>query len=169
MSDKKPNPSDPPAELSESQYLERQAQHARQAMRLALKAAQNRLVEGIDPRLWTKEFPWIAVGVATTAGFAAAAAAIPSKKQQVLRRLHKLEEQLRVKTQPAATEASSNGKHKAKAQSSWSSGILKEIVSVAKPLIVAAMSAGMGAKAGQQAAQPDAQAAGEELDPASSI
>jgi hypothetical protein len=49
------------------------------------------LARGADPRLWLKQYPWATLAGATVAAFTAAAVAIPSKEQQALRRLARIE------------------------------------------------------------------------------
>jgi len=54
------------------------------------------LADGADPRQWLKVAPWTTLAGAAVAGFLAAAAVVPSKEEQALRRLRKLEKALEI-------------------------------------------------------------------------
>src|SRR5947208_2034202 len=82
------------SKLSESEYLEKQARDAQAAMSRVLQDLKTRLGQGVDPKAWAREHPWIAVGAAAVAGFAATAALVPSKEEQTLKKLAAIERAL---------------------------------------------------------------------------
>src|SRR5579864_8012996 len=82
-----PSPDTPPAELSESEYLAQQAHNAQLAMSKAWQDIKLRLGQGVDPRAWAHEHPWMALGAAAVAGFVATATIVPSREQQALKKL----------------------------------------------------------------------------------
>ena len=90
-------------EPTESEYLAQQAQAAQAALRLAWDEFKGKLEHGVDPKAWAKQHPWIAIGGAAVAGFAATAALVPSKEEQALRKLAELERALHPPT-PAETK-----------------------------------------------------------------
>ena len=136
-----PPPDAPAAKLSESEFLAQQAEMARTAMMRSLSEIKTRLAQGADPKAWAREFPWITVGAAAVAGFAAAATLIPSKEDQALKRLAKIERALN--PCPPRHE-SSNGDGEKKAGGGILGNILHEALSMARPLLVGLLSGGMG-------------------------
>lgn len=67
----------PPRNLdqeSESEFLQHEAQQARQAIERSLEELKASLHTAADLRLWAQHHPWLTVGAASAAGFAAGAA-----------------------------------------------------------------------------------------------
>lgn len=62
----------PPIALTEDEFLERELRATRAALRAELRQMKASLGQAADVRLWTRHHPWTSVGVAATAGFAAA-------------------------------------------------------------------------------------------------
>jgi hypothetical protein len=79
------------APLTETQFLARQTTDAKAAIARSLKDLEHELLATADPRAWMKVHPWATLGAAAIAGFAAAAAAVPSPEEQALKRIAKLE------------------------------------------------------------------------------
>ncbi len=71
-----------------------QATEARAAISKTFKQIQKDLAKGADPRLWLREHPWATLAAATASGFGAASTVVPSKEQQALKRLARLERAL---------------------------------------------------------------------------
>src|SRR5918998_1038116 len=90
----KPGPTADPAKLSEAEYLTQQAENAKAAIAAAMKELTAKLGEGVNPIDWAKRYPWASVGASAVAGFVAASLLIPSKEQQALARLAKIERAL---------------------------------------------------------------------------
>jgi hypothetical protein len=84
----------PKTPIGEAQFLTDQANQASAAMSNAIKQIQRDLLKGVDPRLWVNEHPWMTLAAATVGGFVAATVTVPSKEQQALKRLEKLERAL---------------------------------------------------------------------------
>lgn len=131
-------------------YLTQQASEASAAISAAFGALADDLKKGVDPQAWAKRYPWAAVGAAAVAGFFAASAAVPSKEQQALKKLERIERALRPsypegEPYPQAVAAREG---QAKAQDkSFASKIMSEIFSALKPALSSALAAGISAKA----------------------
>src|SRR4051812_41641164 len=78
--------SKPDAPASESAFLTKQAADAKAAIARVSEELKNDLAKGVDPRAWMQVAPWTTLASAAVAGFLAAAATIPSKEEQALRR-----------------------------------------------------------------------------------
>src|SRR3954452_3884664 len=77
--------------LGESEFLTKQAADAKAAISRVVSDMKNDLAKSADPRGWMQVAPWTTLGVAAVAGFVAAAVAVPSKEDQALKRLKKIE------------------------------------------------------------------------------
>ena len=83
-----------PSDATEAGYLTNQANEAAAALSQALAALKQDLVKGVDPKVLAKQYPWAAVGAAAVAGFVTASAVVPSKEQQALKKLERIERAL---------------------------------------------------------------------------
>jgi hypothetical protein len=147
----KPNEK-PKGPASEAEFLQRQADEARKALSAAFGDLSRSLRDGVDPTAWTKEHPWAMVAGAAVAGFAAAAAFVPSKEDQALRRLAKIEKALmpeRSKRDGQAVDASEDGGAKdfAKGRTGFLGAIGRQVLETIKPALMSALTAGITAKA----------------------
>jgi len=113
-----------------------------------LKDLKAKLGQGVDPKAWAKEHPWIAVGAAAVAGFAATAALVPSKEEQALKKLAAIERALNVGRE--RVEPNGNGKHEK------GGGMLKTVLTEAagllRPVLASFVASQMG---GQQPSQSE--------------
>src|SRR6187455_580325 len=75
-----------PADLTEAQFLQQQAELAKAAIARTFQRFAAELGQGANPIEWAKEYPWISVGAAAVAGFVAANVLIPSKEDQALKK-----------------------------------------------------------------------------------
>lgn len=66
-------------DVSEADFLGEEAQRAKAAVVRSLREIQEDLKAAVDIREWAREHPWMAVGIASLAGFAAAAASRPAE------------------------------------------------------------------------------------------
>jgi len=141
---------DDAAKLSEAEFLRQEADRARQALMRSWSDAKAHLLHGADPRAWTGEHPWMALGGAAVAGFAAAAVLVPSKEEQALKKLAALERALsgvEPKAPAPATGASTNGDAAAiKAKHGWLTTLALELIKTIRPALVSALTAGIAAK-----------------------
>jgi hypothetical protein len=150
------------AGVGESAYLQRQQQLARQAMSRAVGDLFSFGKQTADPGKVMAAHPWVTLASSAAAGFAAAAVAVPSKEQQALRKLAKIEQALNLnpperharngKASPAADGAAADdfdvsGKSGEQAyksgRSSLMRAILGEMVGALKPAIVSLLTAGV--------------------------
>lgn len=146
-------------------YVARQADDARKAIAQTVTALKGNLLSGVDPRGWTKEHPWIAVGSAAVAGFVAAVALVPTKDDQALNRLKAIERALSMEPErrrAAADEDGDAGKEYAQGKHSFLTGLGKELLGAVKPLILSTLTAGVtaaAAKPSEEEIQAQAQSA----------
>ena len=155
--------SPPPGPFSEAEFLAKQQEAAKRAISNVITELTHNIGHGIDPRAWTKEHPWMMVAGATVAGFVGAMMAVPSKEEQALRRLARLEEALLPKAsekkEPAAdgkhaSEEDGGAKSYAKGHTSFLGGLGRQVLEAVKPAIMSALTAGITAKASQPQPQP---------------
>ena len=123
--------------LSESEYLEKQATAAKEAISATLSNIKGRLGETVDVRLWTRQHPWLMLASAAVAGFASASTLVPSKEQQALRKLAAIEEALREPRHEEKHKDSENGKSK---DHGILGTILREAINAVRPMLVALLS-----------------------------
>lgn len=69
-------------ELSEAEFLQAEMKRTQAAMQTALHDLRGSCSTAADVRLWTKKYPWAAVGLAAGAGFATAALLTPSREKR---------------------------------------------------------------------------------------
>jgi hypothetical protein len=143
-----------------------QATHAQKAITRAITDLRGDLGHAVDPRLWTKDHPWMMVAAAAVGGFAAACAAVPSKDQRTLRKLEKLEEALFGAKLGVEAKTKEEKQKDAQARPGFMATVTKEIIGLIKPLLTSALAAGVSAKVaepdtnGQTVAQGTAMGAG---------
>ena len=127
------------AKRSEADLLKEEADRAREAIGKTigdLKASLGRLA---DPHRLTHDHPFIAVGAAAVAGFAAAATMIPSRQQQAMRTLAAIEKALK---QPAV-EPSKTEEIKEAAAGGWIGIVLAEVMKLVRPLLTTLISSSL--------------------------
>jgi hypothetical protein len=127
----------PPKSAGEATFLKQQADDAQAALKQALEDLKSSLAQGVDVRLWAKEHPLATAAVAAVAGFAAAGAAIPSKRQQELKRWIAIER--------AANAVDGHGNENGKqpprrSQPGFLTTLGKEAISILRPALVAMVS-----------------------------
>lgn len=130
-------------------------------MSKAWQEMKARLGQGTNPAAWAHEYPWITVGAAAVAGFAAAATLVPSKEQQALKRLARIERALHPPA-PRADHGNGNGDSKKEEHGGMLSTILHEAIAVLRPALVSLMTAGLAANPAAQ--QGEVQAASDASD-----
>jgi hypothetical protein len=135
----------PPANESEADYLARQANQASAAISRTFKQVQKDVVKCADPRLWLNEHSWATLAAATVTGFAAASTVVPSKEQQALKRLAKLERALHPEYDSLRHDASAKDR-----------GIVSKILSHAMGALEPALSNIIGQVVAEKTTQPDA-------------
>jgi hypothetical protein len=131
-------PTGNPAELSEAQFLQQQAELAKAAIARTFKRFTEELGQGANPVEWAREYPWISVGAAAVAGFVAANMLIPSKEDQALKKLAKLERALSPPP-PPLIDAATPDKEPAKHGVLY--GLLNQTLKAIQPAIISAITA----------------------------
>jgi hypothetical protein len=137
----------PKTPLGEAEFLQKQAADAKAAIGAVFNDIKRDLTQGVDPRGWMQVAPWTTLAVAAVAGFAAAAVAVPSKEEQTLKRLKKIEEALNPKPRPV--DAAVNGDHVRKVESghgSFLAGLAGQVLRSVQPVLMSALTAGITAK-----------------------
>jgi hypothetical protein len=130
--------------LTESQYLARQQQDAKAAISRTAKELQQELLRSADPRAWMLTHPWATLGAAVVAGFAAASVATPTKEEQALSRLAKLEAALNDRNgHDSDNHSDGHSRDKKPSPLSKLSGILFQIVQPVVASAVAGITANM--------------------------
>ena len=110
------------------------------------------LGRGANVSTLTRQYPWLTLGASTVAGFIATAALVPSKEDQALKRLAKIERALnppQPKPDPAAAHAAEgDGSKQFKAgHQSFTRTILGEVIKAVQPALVSLLTAGVTAQA----------------------
>jgi len=137
-------------EQSEAVFLQEQAANAKAAFKQTLNEVTHGLANGVDPRAWTAEHPWVAVATAAAAGFAAASFLIPSKEEQALKRLAAFERALGLRqdgksyrtTPENGADTSPTGKPEKKG---FLPSIASELIRSMGPALASALTAGAAA------------------------
>ena len=145
--DKKPTKA--PA-LTEAQYLEKQAAEARAAIEKVVGDIKRALGSTVDPRQWTKQYPWIATGTAVGAGFAAGYFLTPRDRDEAEEMWEKIKEKFASigKPEENAVVVEPVTGAPAQQQSSLLGTIVREAIKSVGPLITTLVGGAMGASAG---------------------
>jgi len=134
----------PQTHTSESQFLTDQANAAKDAISACVNQIKADVRHGVDPRLWAKEYPWATLAAAAVGGFVTASMTVPSKEQQALKRLEKIERALHIPESERAASSAEKAKHK---------GIFSDIVSGAlknlQPILMSAITGAITGKVAQ--------------------
>jgi hypothetical protein len=136
--------------LTEAQYLEKQAAEARAAMEKVVADIKHALGSTVDPRQWTKQYPWIATGTAIGAGFAAGYFLTPRDRDEAEEMWEKIKEKFasigKADENTVVVEPTAGAPQQQ--QSSVLGTILREALKAVGPLIATLASGAMGAAAG---------------------
>lgn len=147
--------------LSESEFLAREAEDAKRAVRHTLDDLKHSLATTADVRQWTKKYPWIAAGTAIAAGVAAGYVLTPRDRDEAREMWEKLKEKLTAAQAEVPAEAQVAA---TKQQSSLLGTILREAIKLAGPIIAgvvaSAKEAGSQGQAGAEPARPADQTSG---------
>jgi hypothetical protein len=127
-----------PGELSEAQFLQQQAQLAKDAVARTFQQFTAGLGQGANPVEWAREYPWISVGAAAALGFVAANMLIPTKEDQALKKLARLERALS-SPPPPVVDGSTPDKDPAKHGMLY--GLMNQTLKAIQPAIISAITA----------------------------
>lgn len=139
----KHNPSDESKKVAatEAEYLQNQVNEASAAISGAFAAFKADLMKGADPRAWAHQYPWVAVGAAAVAGFAAASAMVPSKEEQAIKKLERIERALRPEPAPAGPHPGHAAGQPGRESKSLAGRLFSEVFSALKPALSSALAA----------------------------
>lgn len=122
------------------------------AIKRTFTQMKGELAEGVNPVEWAKEYPWITLGATAVAGFVATAMLVPSKEEQALRKLARIERALnpeRHRREPAKHE-DTNGNGKADHEEAGGGGMMsmlaRELIKTLRPALVSLITAGVAGK-----------------------
>jgi ElaB/YqjD/DUF883 family membrane-anchored ribosome-binding protein len=145
------------ASMSEAEFLRQEAARAQAAIGEAIGDLRRNLKATADPKILTRDHPWIAISTAAVAGFAAALTLTPTKEQQALRALAELERARHAPPQssdPASDPKSDNRTAKEEAGAGFLGLIIAELLKTIRPLLTTLLTAGItqatGGKANSQ-------------------
>lgn len=104
---------------------------------------KDQLAQGLDPKGWTRQHPWVALGASAVAGFVATAVLVPSKEEQALKKLAAIERALNPPPPPHAAPAATDSEQGFKAgQHGFAKAILGEVIGAIKPALISLLTAG---------------------------
>ena len=138
--------------LDEAAYLAQQNAEAKEAVTRTLEELKESLKTAADIQLWTRQHPWVAVGVAAAAGFAAATAVTPSPAAEVQEKLERLEQYERGRAPAAASAAGARS-----GPNSAMNSLLKPLFDMAKVAVQSSIASAIAGAMHNQASQADTQ------------
>jgi hypothetical protein len=144
-----PKPGDPAPTNDEAAFLAQQAADAKAAISAALSDIGTNLGQAVNVGALTRQHPWLTLGASTVAGFVASAMLVPSKEDQALKKLAKIERALNP-APPAKREESTNGdgaQEYKKGKQSFGRAMFGEVIKAVQPAILSMLTAGVTAKA----------------------
>jgi hypothetical protein len=101
-------------------------QAARQAVHDSLRRLRRDVRNAVDPRVWVRRHPWLAVTIAAAAGFALSDNIAASQHQTP-------------QAPPPAEGSSPSAAQPSPPPSTWRSAISREILAVMRPILIAAV------------------------------
>jgi hypothetical protein len=156
-----PKPGEPASTTDEAAFLAQQAADAKAAIARTLSEIGAGLGQSVNLSGWTRQYPWITLGASTIAGFVATAALVPSKEDQALRKLAKIERALNPAPVPEKAETEEpdgSAKHYKTGRQSFTRSILGELIKAVQPALLSMITAGVAARSAKPS-QEEMQAA----------
>jgi len=151
----RPRPLHP--ESSEADFLTLQQEHAKAAIGRVMNEIKGALAEGADPRAWVQQYPWATLGASAVAGFVAATMLIPSREQQALRKLARIERALNPEPRrkaererddhPDSVDGKADADDYKSGRQSFMTAVLGEAIKAVRPALISLLTAGVTAKA----------------------
>jgi hypothetical protein len=154
----KPDDHKPAADkLNDADFLNRQAEEAMAAIKRTFTQMKDDLAEGANPVEWAREYPWITLGASAVAGFVATAMIVPSKEEQALRKLARIERALNPDRhrRESAKHEDTNGNGKSDRNETGGGGggggglmgmLARELIKTLRPALVSLITAGVAGK-----------------------
>jgi hypothetical protein len=159
---KNPASSKASANLSEADFLARQANDAKAAIARVSADIAGDVARTVDPRGWIQVAPWTTLAAAALAGFAGTSLLVPSKEEQAIRRLRRLEKALSKGERRDRYDSNGHDDEddddRKKGDHTFLGMLAGHAFGLLKPLITSALSAALTARSAQPdpAAQPGA-------------
>ncbi len=145
-----PKPGEPASTSDESAFLAQQAADARAAIARTLSEMGTALGQGVSVGNLTRQYPWLTLGASTVAGFLASAALVPSKEDQALKKLARIERALhppQPKPGPPQSMGAEGANQFKAGHQSFMRTILGEVIKAIQPALVSLLTAGVTAQA----------------------
>jgi hypothetical protein len=147
-----PKPGDAAPKHDEAAYLAQQAVDAKAAISRVLSDLGTDLGHAANPGYLMRRYPWLTLGASAVAGFAATAMVVPSKEEQALRKLAKIEAALNPAPPPKKKDedeetADDGAKGYKSGRTSFTRTILGEVIKAIQPAILSMLTAGVTAHA----------------------
>ena len=143
-----PEPGQPAPTNDEAAFLAQQAADAKAAISATLAESGQDLGKAVNVGALTRQYPWLTLGASTVAGFVATSLLVPSKEDQALKRLAKIERALNPEpppAKPADTDAPPAQDYK-KGKQSFSRALMGEVLKAVQPALMSMLTAGVAAK-----------------------
>jgi hypothetical protein len=142
-----PEPGQPAPTNDEAAFLAQQAADAKAAISATLAEIGKDLGKAVNVGALTRQYPWLTLGASTVAGFVATSLLVPSKEDQALKRLAKIERALNPEPPPAKPEdTGTNTQDYKKGKQSFSRALMGEVLKAVQPALMSMLTAGVAAK-----------------------
>lgn len=133
-------------------------------MRAKIGDIKSELKHGLSPMRWAHDHPWLAIIASAAGGFAVAATLVPSKEQQTLARLRRIQEALHPKAKPS--DAENRSKKPDAKEGAIGLLLLRQLIGLIRPVIVSLLSSAITARAQPpEPAAPNSQPASDHFGP----
>ena len=148
---RRPKPGEPAPTSDESAIHAQQAADAKAALSATLADIGRGFGQSANVGAWTRQYPWVTLSASAVAGFAASAILVPSKEDQALRRLARIERALHP-PQPKpkhddGEEDGDNANAYKRGSHSFGRAILGEVIKAIQPALLSMLTAGVTAHA----------------------
>jgi hypothetical protein len=147
-----PEPGRPAPTNDEAAFLAQQAADAKAALTRTLSELGTGLGQSVNLAGWTRQYPWMTLGASAVAGFVASAALVPSKEDQALKKLAKIERALN--PAPPKPERQADGAVADEGAHAYKTGrqslgrtLLGEVIKAVQPALLSMLTAGVTAHA----------------------
>ena len=95
----------------------------------------------------TRQYPWLTLGASTVAGFVATSLLVPSKEDQALKKLAKIERALNPEPPPTPEEKDrDHATDYKKGKQSFTRSLMGEVLKAVQPALMSMLTAGVAAK-----------------------
>jgi hypothetical protein len=144
-----PEPGRPAPTGDEAAFLAQQAADAKAAITRTLSALGTDLGQAVNVNHLTRNHPWMTLGASAVAGFVASALLVPSKEDQALKKLAKIERALNPPPpEPKREETAREGAEGYKAgRTSFARSVMGEVIKAVQPALLSMLTAGVTAQA----------------------